>query len=110
MSACDVYVNIAGGIRMTEPAIDLGLILALVSSYKDIAIDEKTIAFGEVGLSGEIRSVNMAQQRVQEAKKLGFETVLMPKVSMKALQKVEGIRIIGLETVRDAVQYLMRMR
>ncbi len=110
MSACDVYVNIAGGIRMTEPAIDLGLILALVSSYKDIAIDEKTIAFGEVGLSGEIRSVNMAQQRVQEAKKLGFETVLMPKVSMKALQKVEGIQIIGLETVRDAVQYLMRMR
>ena len=110
MSACDVYVNIAGGIRMTEPAIDLGLILALVSSYKDIAIDEKTIAFGEVGLSGEIRSVNMAQQRVQEAKKLGFETVLMPKVSMKALQKVEGLRIIGLETVRDAMQYLMRMR
>ena len=110
MSACDVYVNIAGGIRMTEPAIDLGLILALVSSYKDIAIDEKTIAFGEVGLSGEIRSVNMAQQRVQEAKKLGFETVLMPKVSMKALQKVEGIRIIGLETVRDAMQYLMRKR
>ena len=110
MSSCDVYVNIAGGIRMTEPAIDLGLILALVSSYKDIAIDEKTIAFGEVGLSGEIRSVNMAQQRVQEAKKLGFETVLMPKVSMKALQKSEGIHIVGLETVRDAVQYLMGRR
>lgn len=108
MSACDVYVNIAGGIRMTEPAIDLGLIMALVSSYKDIAIDEKTIAFGEVGLSGEIRSVNMAQQRVQEARKMGFETVLMPKVSMKALQKTEGIRIIGLETVRDAVQYIIR--
>ena len=110
MSSCDVYVNIAGGIRMTEPAIDLGLILALVSSYKDIAIDEKTIAFGEVGLSGEIRSVNMAQQRVQEAKKLGFETVLMPRVSMKALQKVDGIHIVGLETVRDAVQYLLGRR
>lgn len=110
MSSCDVYVNIAGGIRMTEPAIDLGLILALVSSYKDIAIDEKTIAFGEVGLSGEIRSVNMAQQRVQEAKKLGFETVLMPRVSMKALQKTDGIHIVGLETVRDAVQYLMGRR
>lgn len=95
---------------MTEPAIDLGLILALVSSYKDIAIDEKTIAFGEVGLSGEIRSVNMAQQRVQEAKKLGFETVLMPRVSMKALQKTDGIHIVGLETVRDAVQYLMGRR
>lgn len=110
MSSCDVYVNIAGGIRMTEPAIDLGLILALVSSYKDIAIDEKTIAFGEVGLSGEIRSVNMAQQRVQEAKKLGFETVLMPRVSMKALQKTDGVHIVGLETVRDAVQYLMGRR
>lgn len=110
MSSCDVYVNIAGGIRMTEPAIDLGLILALVSSYKDIAIDEKTIAFGEVGLSGEIRSVNMAQQRVQEAKKLGFETVLMPRVSMKALQKTDGIHIVGLEKVRDAVQYLMGRR
>lgn len=110
MSSCDVYVNIAGGIRMTEPAIDLGLILALVSSYKDIAIDEKTIAFGEVGLSGEIRSVNMAQQRVQEAKKLGFETVLMPRVSMKALQKTDGIHIVGLETVWDAVQYLMGRR
>lgn len=107
LSACDVYVNIAGGIRMTEPAIDLGLILAVVSSFRDIVIDEKTIAFGEVGLSGEIRSVNMAQQRVQEAKKLGFETVLMPKVSMKSMTKVEGIRIIGLETVRDAVRFIM---
>lgn len=107
LSACDVYVNIAGGIRMTEPAIDLGLIIALVSSFKDIAVDEKTIAFGEVGLSGEIRSVNMAQQRVQEAKKLGFETVLMPKVSMKSMSKVEGIRIIGLETVRDAVRFIL---
>ncbi|MDO4523323.1 MAG: DNA repair protein RadA [Eubacteriales bacterium] len=110
MSACDVYVNIAGGIRMTEPAIDLGLILALVSSYRDLVIDEKTIAFGEVGLSGEIRAVSMAQQRVQEAKKLGFETVLLPKVSLKSLPKVEGIRVIGLETVRDAVQYLMERR
>lgn len=107
MSACDVYVNIAGGIRMTEPAIDLGLIIALVSSFKDIVIDEKTIAFGEVGLSGEIRSVNMAQQRVQEAKKLGFETVLMPKVSMKSISKTDGIKVIGLETVADAVRYIM---
>ena len=108
MSVCDVYVNIAGGIRMTEPAIDLGLILALVSSYRDIPIDEKTIAFGEVGLSGEIRAVNMVQQRVQEAKKLGFTTVLLPKVSMKSLTRTEGIRIVPLETVRDAVDYVMK--
>ncbi|MDO5538730.1 MAG: DNA repair protein RadA [Eubacteriales bacterium] len=108
LSSCDVYVNIAGGIKMTEPAIDLGLILALVSSYKDIAVDEKAIAFGEVGLSGEIRAVNMAQQRVQEAKKLGFTTVLMPEVSRKSVEKIEGIRIIGLKTVREAVTCIMQ--
>jgi len=108
MSECDVYVNIAGGIRMTEPAIDLGLILAMVSSYRDIVIDEKTIVFGEVGLSGEIRSVSMAQQRVQEAKKLGFETVLMPKVSMRSLTKVDGIKVVGVENVREAVQYICK--
>ena len=66
---CDAYVNIAGGIKMNEPAIDLGIVLALISSYKDKPIDEKTICFGEVGLSGEARAVNMAEQRVQEAKK-----------------------------------------
>ena len=110
LSSCDVYVNIAGGIRMTEPAIDLGLILALVSSYKDICIDSRTIVFGEVGLSGEIRSISMAQQRVQEAKKLGFNTILMPKASMKSLTGTKGIKIVGLETVRDAVNYLIQQR
>ena len=73
---CDAYVNIAGGIKMNEPAIDLGIVLALISSYKDKPIDEKTICFGEVGLSGEVRAVNMAEQRVQEAKKLGFEVCI----------------------------------
>ncbi|MDO4345198.1 MAG: DNA repair protein RadA [Eubacteriales bacterium] len=106
MSSCDVYVNIAGGIRMSEPAVDLGLILALVSSYKDISVDAKTIAFGEVGLSGEIRAVNMAQQRVQEAKKLGFDTVLMPEVSVRTVTGAKGIRVVGLKTVKEAVQYL----
>lgn len=110
LSACDVYVNIAGGIKMNEPAIDLGLIIAVVSSFKDIPVDEKTIAFGEVGLSGEIRAVNMAQQRVQEAKKLGFHTVLMPEVSLKTVTKTEGIHIVGLKNVRDAVRYLMENR
>ena len=95
---------------MTEPAIDLGLILALVSSYKDICIDSRTIVFGEVGLSGEIRSISMAQQRVQEAKKLGFDTILMPKASMKSLTGTQGIKIVGLETVRDAVNYLIQQR
>ena len=69
----DAYVNIAGGIRMNEPAIDLGIVMAIVSSFRNRPIDEKTIVFGEVGLSGEVRAVNMPEQRVAEAKKLGFE-------------------------------------
>ena len=80
---CDAYVNIAGGIKMNEPAIDLGIVMALVSSYRNRPIDEKTIVFGEVGLSGEVRAVNMPEQRVAEAKKLGFETCILPEVSLK---------------------------
>ena len=72
LAACDAYVNIAGGMKMTEPAIDLGISLAVVSSCKDIIIPDSVIAFGEVGLSGEVRAVSMAGQRVAEAKKLGF--------------------------------------
>ena len=72
LSNCDAYVNIAGGIRMNEPAIDLGIVMAIISSYKNRPLDEKMIVFGEVGLSGEVRAVSMPQQRVQEAKKLGF--------------------------------------
>ena len=102
LSTCDAYVNIAGGIRMNEPAIEL----ALISSYKDIAIDEKTLAFGEVGLSGEIRAVSMAQQRVAEAKKLGFETIILPSVSMPSIGKVEGIRLLPAANLREALKYL----
>ena len=107
MGNCDAYVNIAGGIRMTEPALDLGIVLALVSSFKDISISEKTICFGEVGLSGEVRAVNMAQQRVQEAKKLGFETCILPKVCLKNMGKTEGIQLIGVSDVREAIQAIL---
>lgn len=109
---CDAYINIAGGIRMNEPAIDLGIVLALISSYKDRPIDEKTICFGEVGLSGEVRAVSMAEQRVLEAKKLGFETCILPAVSLEAVhsgeKSIEGIRLIGVKTVKDAMNYIMR--
>ena len=105
---CDAYVNIAGGMRMNEPAIDLGLVLALVSSYKDKAIDEKTICFGEVGLSGEVRAVSMAEQRVLEAKKLGFEVCILPEVCREGLKDVKGIGLVGVRTVKDAMDYVMR--
>lgn len=108
MSACDAYINIAGGIKMNEPAIDLGIVLALVSSYKEIAIDDKTICFGEVGLSGEVRAVSMAEQRVVEAKKLGFTRCILPKVSLQNMQPVTGIQLEGVESVKDAIRFVSK--
>ena len=104
LSSCDAYVNIAGGIRMNEPALDLGIVLAVASSAKDRPIDSKTIAFGEVGLSGEVRSVSMPRQRVHEAAKLGFDTVILPEVCRKQIRQAEGIRLIGVQNVRDAIR------
>lgn len=104
---CDAYINIAGGIRMNEPAIDLGIVLALISSHKDRPIDEKTICFGEVGLSGEVRAVSMAEQRVLEARKLGFDVCIMPEVCRENLKKIDGIRLIGVRTVKDAMNAIM---
>lgn len=106
MSECDAYVNIAGGIRMNEPAIDLGIVLALVSSFKNRPIDEKTICFGEVGLSGEVRAVSMPMQRVAEAKKLGFTTCILPRVCLDGLKEMQGIRLIGVSNVREAIDIL----
>ena len=100
---CDAYVNIAGGIKMNEPAIDLGIVMALVSSYRNRPIDEKTIVFGEVGLSGEVRAVNMPEQRVAEAKKLGFETCILPEVCMKTVKDVKGIKRLGVKSVNEAL-------
>lgn len=107
LSSCDAYVNIAGGIRMREPAVDLGIVMALISSYKDCIIDDKTLVFGEVGLSGEVRAVSMARQRVQEAKKLGFTTVILPEVCRKSVGAVEDIELKGVSTVRDLVRLMV---
>ena len=107
VSSCDAYINIAGGIRMNEPALDLGIVLAVASSMKDTPIDEKTIAFGEVGLSGEVRSVTMPEQRVREAKKLGFDTVILPISCMKQAARVDGIHLTGVRNVREAIQAIL---
>ena len=106
MSNEDAYVNIAGGIRLNEPAVDLGIVMALVSSYRNKVIDEHTIVFGEVGLSGEVRGVTMPEQRVLEAKKIGYTTCIMPQASMKSLRNIEGIRLIGVRHIGEAVQHL----
>ncbi len=104
LSACDAYINIAGGIRMNEPAIDLGIVLAIASSFREIIIPDSTIAFGEVGLSGEVRAVNMPEQRVMEARKLGFQTVILPRVCASAVSRIEGIDLVYVENVSDAIR------
>lgn len=106
LSNYDAYVNIAGGVKMNEPAIDLGIVMAIVSSYKNHPIDEKTIVFGEVGLSGEVRAVSMPEQRVAEAKKLGFETCIIPEVSKDMVKNIEGIQIIGVKNIGDVMQLI----
>ena len=106
LSNYDAYVNIAGGIKMNEPAVDLGIVMAVVSSYKNQPIDEKTIVFGEVGLSGEVRAVNMPEQRVVEAKKLGFTTCIMPEVSREVVKNIKWIKIIGVKTINEALKVL----
>ena len=106
LSSYDAYVNIAGGIRMNEPATDLGVVMSIVSSYKNRPVAGDTIVFGEVGLSGEVRAVTMPEQRVTEAKKLGFKTCIMPAVSVKTVGKTEGMEIIGVKTVNQAMQLM----
>ncbi|MBO5032448.1 MAG: DNA repair protein RadA [Lachnospiraceae bacterium] len=103
MGNCDAYVNIAGGIKIQEPAIDLGIAMAIVSSFKNRAIDGSTIVMGEVGLSGEVRAVSMVPSRVQEAKKLGFSTCIIPAVCMDSVREITGIKVIGVKNVGEAV-------
>ena len=100
---CDAYLNIAGGIKVTEPAIDLGIVLAVVSSFRNKAIAADTIAFGEVGLSGEVRSISQMEARVKEAAKLGFKTCIVPASGKAALKDIKDIRILYAQNVTDAI-------
>lgn len=105
---CDAYINVAGGMRINEPALDMGIVLAVLSSYKNIAIDSKTICFGEVGLVGEVRAVNQAEQRVLEAAKLGFDRCIMPKVNCKSLSidssQLKGMKLVGVKSIYELLE------
>lgn len=108
IGACDVYVKVAGGIRIDEPAADLGICVAMASSFANRRIRPKTIVFGEVGLSGEVRAVSQADIRVNEAKRLGFEHVILPMKNYRQMAKdVTGINLYGAETIRDALKLAM---
>ena len=106
MSDCDAYVNLTGGIRIVEPAIDLGIAMAIVSSFKNRVIDDRTIAFGEIGLSGEVRGVSMVGQRVAEAAKLGFTTCIIPESGIEQVKPIAGVKMIGVRSVRDAIDLI----
>lgn len=106
LGSCDAYVNITGGMKITEPALDLGIALAIISSFRNRSIPRNLLAFGEIGLSGEVRAVSQARQRVAEAKKLGFDTCIVPKSLATDCAKVEGIRIIGVASVQEAMDAL----
>ena len=101
---CDAYVNIAGGLKISEPSLDLATVMAIVSSFRNKAVDEKTVIFGEVGLSGEVRAVSQAEQRVAEAAKLGFDKILLPASNLSdRVKAVKGVEIFPVSNIKDAL-------
>lgn len=103
----DVFINIAGGIKVEDPSIDLAIVCALLSSYEDVALPQKICFAGEVGLSGEIRAVNRIEQRIAEAEKLGFDKIILSKYNAKSIQNLKtGIEIVALGKVEEVYQYL----
>ena len=106
-SNLDTYINIVGGIRLDEPAADLAVAMALVSGLRDIPIDENTVTFGEIGLSGELRSVPRAQARVNEAARMGFTRCILPSACLKQINSApEGIKLLGVKRLSDAVAFI----
>ncbi len=100
LSGYDAYINVAGGLRVNEPSLDLALILAILSSFRNRAVEGKTMVFGEVGLVGEVRAVHMAEQRVMEAVKMGFDTCILPQVNREAMN-VKGIELRGIRNINE---------
>ncbi len=107
LANCDAYVNITGGMKVQEPAVDLGIVLAVVSSFKNRVLPQGLMAFGEVGLSGEVRAVSQARQRVAEAQRLGFTTCVVPMVCAEDCKKNRNIEVIGVKSVQDAIAGLL---
>lgn len=105
MANCDAYLNVAGGMRINEPALDLAIVLALMSSYRNRELSSKTIVFGEVGLTGEVRGVSLAAQRVEEAGKLGFEACILPAVNIGSVRNSK-VKLIGVKNIRELAKLL----
>ena len=104
LSSQDIYLNVVSGIKISEPAVDLGTILVCASSFKNISIDKRTVIIGEVGLTGEVRAVNLIDKRLKEAEKLGFKTCIIPESNKKLLKENYKLDIIGVRNVNDAMK------
>jgi DNA repair protein RadA/Sms len=102
----DVFVNVAGGLEIDEPAADLGVVAAIASSYKNAPINAETAVFGEVGLTGEVRGAMQAQGRAREVQTLGFKKLVMPASNVEGLQRLLGLRVVGVRSVEEALDEL----
>jgi len=102
----DIFLNIAGGMKVEEPGADLGVIASIASSFKDKLIDPEMVVFGEVGLGGEMRGISQSEIRVKESGRLGFKRCLLPKQNQEKMKQEKGIELIGVKTVREAMEVL----
>jgi DNA repair protein RadA/Sms len=103
----DVFVNVAGGIRIDEPAVDLGIAASIASSLRDIPVDSSSVAVGEIGLGGEIRTIGQIEKRVHEAAKLGFKRIIVPQHNLKTFKPNGEIEIIGVDRIEKAIEALI---
>ena len=104
----DVFVNIAGGVKIDEPAVDLGIATSITSSLRDVPVDSSSVAVGEIGLGGEIRTIGQIEKRVQEAAKLGFKRIVVPQNNLKGMKPNGGIEIIGVDRIEAAMEALLQ--
>ena len=102
----DVYLNVAGGLKINEPSVDLGIVMVTASSYKNIPIEKNIVIMGEVGLTGEVRRINMMEKRLKEAEKLGFKKCIIPESNKKDLKEKFKLDIIGVKNVNEAMKQL----
>ena len=102
----DIFMNVAGGVKIDEPAVDMGIVAAIASSFLNQPIPEGTILLGEVGLAGEIRAVGHVENRIIEAQKMGFTRCLVPKSNLKRMKEFDGIRVTGIQNVSEGIEAL----
>jgi DNA repair protein RadA/Sms len=108
LNSFDSYVNVVGGIKLNEPATDLGIIAAIASSFKNSEVDDSMVIIGEVGLAGEVRAVNFIEKRINEAMKMGFKHCIIPQNNLKKLDKNMGIQVHGVQNVNEMLEIVFR--